>query len=378
MMSTFGTPKLVLDKGEGCWVTDLDGNRYLDLLGGIAVNLLGHAHPKMVDAISKQAAQLMHVSNFFATPPQVKLAERLAALIGDGQVPVRTFFTNSGTEANEAAFKATRRTGRTKIIATEGSFHGRTMGALAITANPAYRDPFAPLPGEVVFVPYGDAVALEAALDDTVAAFVVEPIQGENGVVVPPAGYLSQARELTRAHGVLLWIDEVQTGIARTGEWWGHSPEGIVPDLVTVAKGLGGGFPMGACLAIGDAAGLLGPGQHGSTFGGNPLAARVGLTVLDVIEADGIMEHVRRTGDWLADELRTIPGVAEVRGRGLLLGIVLEQPISAKVADGALAAGFIINAPRPQVIRLAPPLIISIEELTGFVNALPGLIEAAQ
>jgi acetylornithine/N-succinyldiaminopimelate aminotransferase len=254
LMNTFGTPQRVLVRGEGPYVWDVDGNRYLDLLGGIAVNALGHAHPAVVDAVTTQLTTLGHVSNFFTSIPQIELAEKLLELIGaDGRV----FFTNSGTEANEAAFKATRRTGRTTVVAAEGSFHGRTMGALALTSKEAYRAPFEPLPGDVRWVPYGDVDALEAAVDDTVAAVLLEPIQGEAGVIVPPADYLPSARRLTSEHGALLWIDEVQTGIGRTGEWFAHSRSEVTPDLVTVAKGLGGGIPIGACIALGDAATLL-------------------------------------------------------------------------------------------------------------------------
>ncbi len=289
------------------------------------------------------------------------------------------FFTNSGTEANEAAFKLTRRTGRTKIISTVGAFHGRSIGALAITHNPAYREPFEPLPGEVEFVPYGDADALAAAVDDTVAAVVLEPIQGENGIIVPPPGYLARAREITTAHGALLWIDEVQTGIGRCGEWLVHTADGVLADVVTVAKGLGNGFPVGACLATGAAADLLGPGSHGSTFGGNPVASIAGLAVLNVIERDGLLQNARSQGDRLAAGVEALghPLIDHVRGRGLLRGIVLTEPVAAAVSDAALAAGFIVNAPRPTVLRIAPPLVITAEQIDTFVAALPGLIDTA-
>src|SRR6478609_6360154 len=290
VMNTFGPPKRVFVRGEGCYLWDADGRRYLDLLSGLAVNALGHAHPTVLSAITGQIATLGHVSNFFATPAQVALADRLVAMAsatGSGRV----FFTNSGTEANEAAFKITRLTGRTKIIACEGAFHGRSMGALAITHTPKYREPFEPLPGDVTFVPYGDAAALAAVVDDETAAVVVEPIQGENGVVVPPPGYLARAREITAAHGALLWVDEVQTGVGRTGDWLVHRAEGVEADIVTLAKGLGNGFPIGACIANQAAADLLGPGSHGSTFGGNPVAAIAGLAVLAVIERDGLLRH---------------------------------------------------------------------------------------
>ena len=359
VMNTFGTPQRVLVRGEGCHVWDADGNRYLDLLGGIAVNALGHGHPDLVAAISKQASELIHVSNFFATPPQVELAERLDAMVaGDSGVPAQVFFTNSGTEANEAAFKLTRRTGRTRLVAAEGSFHGRSVGALAITHNPAYREPSRAAAGDVTFVPYNDADALAAAVDDTVAAIVLEPIQGENGVVEADDDYLRAAREIATENGALLWIDEVQTGVGRTGEWLAHARSGVLPDVVTFAKGLGGGVPIGACVALGDAATLLQPGNHGSTFGGNPLAAAAGLAVLSVIERDGLMAHATRVGDRFAAavEALDLPEVERVRGRGLLRGIVLAEAIAPQVAATALGAGFIVNAPRPDVIRIAPPL----------------------
>ena len=380
VMNTFGTPQRVLVRGEGVHVWDADGTRYLDLLGGIAVNSLGHGHPDLVRAISEQVATLAHVSNFFASREQIELAERLDGLVrGDADADTRVFFANSGTEANEAAFKATRRTGRTRLVAMKGSFHGRTMGALAVTWNPPYRTPFEPLPGDVTFVPYGDADALASAVDDTVAAVVIEPIQGENGITEPPAGFLAAARAITERHGALLWIDEVQTGIGRTGAWLAHQAEGILPDMVTLAKGLGGGVPIGACVGVGRAASLLQPGNHGSTFGGNPLAARAALTVLDVIERDGLLDHVTRTGEWLASAILALghPGIAGVRGRGLLRGVVLTDEVAPAVAAAALASGFIVNAPRPSVLRLAPALVITPEDLQPFVDALPGLIEAA-
>lgn len=380
VMATFGLPKRVFVRGEGCYVWDAEGRRYLDLLAGIAVNALGHAHPTVLSAVTGQIATLGHVSNFFATPAQVALATRLAAMVDpDGGDDARVFFANSGTEANEAAFKITRMTGRTKIISTEGAFHGRSLGALAITHNPKYRAPFEPLPGDVVFVPYGDADALAAEMDGTVAAVVLEPLQGENGIVVPPAGYLAQARALCDEHGSLLWIDEVQTGMGRTGSWLAHVEEGVRADVVTMAKGLGNGFPIGACVARGRAASLLGAGSHGSTFGGNPVAAIAGLAVIAVIERDGLLEHVTAMGEHLAAAVAALghPLVAGVRGRGLLRGIVLTEPVAAAVSDAALDAGFIINAPRPDVLRLAPPLVVTAAQLDSFVSALPALLDAA-
>ena len=380
MMNTFGRPRLTLVRGEGHHVWDADGVRYLDLLGGIAVNALGHAHPAVVAAIAEQAATLMHTSNFFATPWQIMLGERLDALVAPGApAGAHVFFTNSGTEANEAAFMATRRTGRTRIVAMEGSFHGRTLGALALTATEKYRTPFEPLPGEVVFVPFGDADALASVVDESVAAVVVEPIQGESGVVPAPPGYLAAARELTARHGALLWLDEVQTGIGRCGAWFAHHDDGVRPDLVTVAKGLGGGFPIGACIALGAAAGLLTPGDHGTTFGGNPLAARVGLTVLDTIESEGLLANARATGDWLASAIADLgdPRIVGVRGRGLLRGVVLIEPVATAGVAVAQERGFIVNAPRPDVFRLAPALTITPEDLAPFVAALPGILDEA-
>ena len=380
MMQTFGLPARALVRGDGPYVFDSDGQRYLDLLGGIAVNALGHAHPRLVAAIADQAGKLAHVSNFFTTRQQMDLAERLDAMVaGASGLPARVFFTNSGTEANEAAFKLTRRTGRTRIIAMEGGFHGRTMGALSLTATQAYRTPFAPLIGDVAWVPFGDADALAAAMDDTVAAVVTEPIQGENGVVVPPAGWLARVRELCTQHGALLWLDEVQTGIGRTGTWLAAEHEGVVADVVTLAKGLGGGVPIGACVGVGPAAELLQAGQHGSTFGGNPLACRAALEVLQVIEDDGLLARADATGAWLADAVESLglPQVSHVRGRGLLRGVVLTQPIAKQVQARALEAGFIVNAPREDVIRLAPALIITPAQVQPFEDALGPLLAEA-
>lgn len=378
IMNTFGTPKRVFVRGEGVHVWDADGRKHLDLLSGLAVTALGHAHPTVLAAITNQIATLGHVSNFFATPAQVALADRLTAMVAAPE-QTKVFFTNSGTEANEAAFKITRATGRTKIIATEGSFHGRSMGALAITHNPKYREPFVPLPGEVVFIPYGDADALSAAVDDRTAAVVLEPIQGENGIVVPPAGYLASARASCDAHQALLWIDEVQTGMGRTGSWLVHVDQGVAADLVTVAKGLANGFPIGACLATGRAASLLGPGSHGTTFGGNPVAAIAGLAVIAVIERDELLRRATELGQHLVRTVTALdhPVITGVRGGGLLRGITLAAPIAAQVADAALDAGFVVNAPRPDVLRLAPPLIITAEQLDLFTAALPDLIDQA-
>lgn len=380
LMKNLGTPLRVFVRGEGSDLWDADGNRYLDLLAGIAVNALGHAHPQVLGAISAQLSTLGQVSNYFATPTQIGLAERLAAIVTTNapDTPARVFLCNSGTEANEAGFKLARLTGRPRIIAMEGAFHGRTMGALALTANPAYRQPFEPLPGGVTFVPYGDADALAAALDDTVAAVVIEPIQGENGVVDPGPDFLAKARELTSATGTLLWLDEIQTGIGRCGDWLASTSSGVCADIVTLAKGLGNGFPIGACVATRAAAELFGPGAHGSTFGGNPVAAAAGLAVLSIIERDGLLAHVREAGDRLAQGIVDLhhPLVAEVRGRGLLRGVVLREPVAGAVAAAALDGGFVINAPRPNILRIAPALNITSDQLDGFVAALPAFLDA--
>lgn len=369
LMNTFGPPRLALARGEGCYVWDEDGHRYLDMFAGIAVNSLGHAHPAMVSAVTAQLQRLGHVSNFFATRPQVELAERLLRLLGrDGRV----FFTNSGTEANEAAFKATRRTGRTHIVAAVGSFHGRTMGALALTAKATYREPFEPLPGQVTFVPYGDVSALEQAVDDSVAAVILEPIQGEAGVIVPPQGYLAAARQITRQQGALLWLDEVQTGIGRTGAWFAAAADpDIAPDLVTLAKGLGGGIPIGALVALEGAADLLGPGNHGSTFGGNPVATAAGLAVLDTIEREDLIKNAIDRGAQLQQ------GLDDVQGAGLLLGVSVSPGSAQAVVDAAQSAGFLLNHTGPDRIRLAPALTIDAEAVDSFVAAWPEILQKA-
>ncbi len=375
LMNTFGPPQRVLVRGEGAYVWDVDGNRYLDLLGGIAVNALGHAHPAILDAVTTQLSTLGHVSNFFTSTPQIELAEKLLQLIGaDGRV----FFTSSGAEANEAAFKATRRTGRTTVVAAEGSFHGRTMGALALTSKEAYREPFEPLPGDIRWVPYGDSDALETAVDDTVAAVLLEPIQGEAGVIDPPDDYLPAARRITSEHGALLWLDEVQTGIGRAGDWFAHRSSGVTPDLVTVAKGLGGGIPIGACIALGDAGTLLQPGNHGTTFGGNPVATAAALAVIATIEDDGLLENARTVGDRIRAGLADHPLVVGTTGRGLLIGIVLAQPVSADVQRAALDAGLIVNNPTPDRLRLAPALILTGEQADDAVKTLRSLLDEAE
>ncbi|MGA5417924.1 acetylornithine transaminase [Streptomyces pseudogriseolus] len=373
MAGTYGAPRLPLVKGRGTRVWDAEGNEYLDFVGGIAVNALGHAHPAVVRAVSEQAASLGHVSNLFAAEPTARLAERLLGLIGR---PGRVYFANSGAEANEAAFKIGRLTGRTHMVAAAGGFHGRTMGALALTGQPAKRRPFEPLPGDVTHVPYGDAEALRAAVTPRTALLVLEPVQGENGVVVPPPGYLRAAREITAATGTLLVLDEIQTGIGRTGRWFAAEAEGVEADVVTLAKGLGGGLPIGATLAFGRAAGLLTPGTHGSTFGGNPVVCAAALAVLDTVEREGLLGHVSRAGQRLRRGLESAehPLVREVRGAGLLLGVALAGDLAARVQQAAQARGLLVNAVAPSVIRLAPPLNVSDGEvdlfLTGFASAL--------
>ncbi|MCD6640923.1 MAG: acetylornithine transaminase [Nocardioides sp.] len=377
LVNAFGLPRLELVRGSGSQVWDSEGRVYLDLLGGIAVNSLGHAHPAVVDAVHTQLTTLGHVSNFFTSEPQIQLAERLGALVGH---PTKVFFSNSGTEANEAALKLTRLTGRTHVVATEGAFHGRTMGALSLTHKPAYREPFEPLPGEVTFVPYGDADALAAAVTDETAAVVLEPIQGEAGVLVPPAGYLAAARQATSDHGALLWLDEVQTGIGRTGAWFAHQlpwADGVVPDVVTLAKGLGGGMPIGATLALGSAAELFQPGNHGTTFGGNPVSCAAALAVLSTIESEGLLEHATTVGAQLRAGLEEHPQVVSTSGAGLLVGVDLGADISAAVTAAAQAAGFIVNNPTPSRLRLAPALTLTRQEAQDFVDAWPTILEAA-
>ncbi|MEU0194499.1 acetylornithine transaminase [Streptomyces afghaniensis] len=376
LMNNYGTPRLPLVRGEGTKLWDADGKQYLDFVGGIAVNALGHAHPAVVEAVSRQIASLGHVSNLFVAEPPVALAERLLQLFGrDGKV----YFCNSGAEANEGAFKIGRLTGRTHMVATQGGFHGRTMGALALTGQPGKREPFLPLPGDVTHVPYGDAQALAAAVTEETALVVIEPVQGENGVVVPPAGYLKAARAITASTGALLVLDEVQTGVGRTGHWFEYQAhEGVLPDVVTLAKGLGGGLPLGATVAFGRAAELLQPGHHGTTFGGNPVACAAGLAVLDTIDNEGLLQNVKRQSEKLRDGIEGLGHqlIDFVRGAGLLLGIVLTEPLAPQVQQAAQDAGLLVNAPAPDVVRLMPPLNIGDDEVDAFLRALPGVLDA--
>ncbi|MFJ7157807.1 acetylornithine transaminase [Streptomyces sp. NPDC101118] len=378
LTDNYGTPAVALVRGEGAQVWDADGRQYTDFVGGIAVNALGHAHPAIVRAVSDQVATLGHVSNLYASEPVLALGERLLQHFGR---PGRVFFCNSGAEAVEAAFKIGRLTGRTHMVSTQGGFHGRTMGALALTGQPAKQGPFLPLPGDVTHVPYGDADALREAVTEETALVVIEPIQGENGVVVPPAGYLQAAREITRATGTLLVLDEVQTGVGRCGQWFEHQAhEGVDPDVVTLAKGLGGGLPIGAVAAFGPAADLLRPGQHGTTFGGNPVACAAGLAVLDTIAADGLLDQVKDRGERLRSGIEASghPLVSHVRGAGLLLGIVLTEPLAPQVQQAAQDAGFLVNAPAPDVVRLMPAYVVTEAEVDAFVRALPGVLDHAR
>ena len=376
LMNNYGTPALELVTGSGAEVWDAHGRRYLDLVSGVAVNALGHAHPAVVAAVTDQIGRLGHVSNFFVHEPVLNLAERLQGLL---EAPdSHLLFCNSGAEANETAFKIARRTGRPHIVAAQNAFHGRTMGALALTGQQPKRAPFEPLPAGVSHVPYGDVAALEAAVDGDTAAVVLEPILGEAGVIVPPEGYLRAAREITAARGALLVIDEVQTGIGRTGVWFAHQAAGIVPDVVTLAKGLGGGLPIGACIGIGDAGRLLEPGQHGTTFGGNPVCCAAALAVLDTIVGEGLLEHVQQVGKVLTTGIEALghPLVTDVGGAGLMIGVGLASPVSAAVSSAARDAGYLVNNAVPNRIRLIPPLVLTEAQAAEFLDVLPGLLDA--
>ena len=380
IMPNYGLPPVAISRGAGCLVWDPDGREYLDLIAGIAVSSLGHAHPAIIEAVSRQVAEVAHTSNLFLHEREIDLAERLLRLLGgDGRV----FFANSGTEANEAAIKLVRRCqgpGRPVFVAAEGGFHGRTMGALALTGKASIREPFGPFGLTVRFVPFGDADALAAAVGADVAAVFLEPALGEGGVVPAPAGYLRAARAACDQAGALLVLDEIQSAIGRSGAWFAHQAEGIRPDVLTLAKGLGGGLPIGACIGLGASGTGFAKGDHGSTFGANPVACAAALAVLEVIERDGLLAHVTQVGEQLAASLEAVghPLVAAVRGRGLWLAIVLTGEVAAKVEEAARQAGFLVNAVQPDAIRLAPPLILSAGQARQFTDALPAILDAAQ
>jgi acetylornithine/N-succinyldiaminopimelate aminotransferase len=375
-MPNYGVPPIALARGEGTRVWDVDGKEYLDFIGGIAVSSLGHAHPALVEAVSKQVATIAHTSNLFLHEPEVLLAERLLGLLN---APGRVFFANSGTEANEAAYKLAlkhgRREGRTYFVAAENGFHGRTIGALSLTGKKSIRDQFGPFPVEVRFVPYGDATALKETVNGDCIAVFLEPTQGEAGVVPPPDGYLAAAREICDSTGALLVADEIQSAIGRTGHWFAHQADGFTPDILTLAKGLGGGLPIGACVGFGDAGKLFDKGDHGSTFGGNPVSCAAALAVLDNLDLD----HIRSVGARLRTGLEAVdhPLLKGVRGRGLWLGAVLSEPLSGKVQQAAAEAGFLVNALQPDAVRIAPPLVVTAQEIDALVTAFPGILTEA-
>ncbi len=364
-ISNYATPDLTLVKGKGVFVTDSQGKKYLDFLGGIATNVLGHAHPAVVKAVSKQIAELGHVSNFFAHPKALELAQLLQGLTGDKSA--RTFFCNSGAEANEAALKLSRKTGRSRIVATDGAFHGRTMGALSLTGQRAKRTPFIPLLPKVKHVPFGDAKAMKRAVNRKTAMVIVEPIMGEAGVIVPPVGYLKELRSICDATGALLVFDCVQTGMGRTGNWFGFEDEKIKPDVITLAKGLGGGLPLGAMIAMGSAAKLLQPGDHGTTFGGNPVATAAGVAVIATIKKEKLLAKAISAERFIKRKLSKFSGVSEVRGQGLLLGIGLDNPVATKLKQRLQLRGVLVNAPNEKTIRIAPALNVTKSQLEKFV-----------
>jgi acetylornithine/N-succinyldiaminopimelate aminotransferase len=376
MMTNYKTPPVALARGSGATVWDVDGAEYTDLLGGIATTILGHAHPKVVEAITAQAQTLGHVSNLAMHEPGLKLAERLLDLAGR---PGRVFFCNSGAEANEAAFKISRLTGRPEVVTAEGAFHGRTMGALALTGQPEKAAAFAPLPAGVRYVPYGDAQALAGAVGEQTAMVLLEPMLGEGGVLPAPAGYLAGAASVAKDAGALFAVDEVQTGIGRTGSWFAHQADGVAPDVITLAKALGGGLPMGALLAFGDAADLLTAGSHGSTFGGNPIAAAAALAVLDTIRDEGLLERAKEIENRFTAGIEALghTGISGVRGKGALLGVVLTADVAAALETHLRAAGFLTNPVAPGVLRLAPPLVLSDAQIDAFVDALPAALDAS-
>ena len=366
LQANYGTPEITLVSGKGSVLKDSNGKQYLDFLGGIATNVLGHAHPAIIRAVSHQISTLGHVSNFFIHPGVIELAEKLQSLTGDPTA--RVFFANSGAEANEAALKLSRRTGRKNIVAISGAFHGRTMGALSLTGQPSKRDPFKPLLPGVTHVPFGDLMAMKDAVNSRTAMVIVEPILGEAGVITPPKEYLKGVQKICRANGALFVVDEVQTGMGRTGQWFGFEDEGVKPDVITLAKGLGGGLPLGAMIALGDAATLFRPGDHGSTFGGNPVACASALAVIDFIEKKNILQTVREFEEIIKSEFSGAEGVANVRGRGLLLGIVLKEPVAVELRAKMELMGLLVNAPTPDVIRIAPALTVSLAQIKKFIS----------
>jgi len=376
LQNNYGKPSIALVKGKGILVTDADGKTYMDFLGGIATSILGHAHPAIVKAVTKQIATLSHVSNFYAHPNAISLAEKLTAMTGDKNAKV--FFCQSGAEANEAALKLSRRTGKVRVVAAQGAFHGRTMGALSLTGQPSKREPFLPLIKGVKHVAYGDIDAMRKAISKKTAMVIIEPIMGEAGVIVPPQDYLQQLRQLCDKNGALLVIDAVQTGMGRTGDWFGYEYSGITPDVITLAKGLGGGLPLGAMIALGKAADLFQPGDHGSTFGGNPVTTAAGLAAIDFIESKEILGKVEKQGAHLIQELALIPGVKEVRGAGLLLGIELESLKASVIADALRNAGVLVNAANASTIRIAPALIVSDAQITKFISIFKKVITDAK
>jgi acetylornithine/N-succinyldiaminopimelate aminotransferase len=386
LMGNYGTPPVALARGEGCRVWDVDGREYTDLIAGIAVSSLGHAHPAIIDAVTRQVRAIAHTSNLFLHEPEVALAERLLTLLAPdgeaGPADGRVFFTNSGTEANEAAIKLVRRlqgAGRPVIVAAENGFHGRTMGALALTGKSSIRDPFGPFGLDVRFVPYGDAAALRSVTGPECAAIFLEPCLGEGGVVPAPAGYLRAARDACDAAGALLVIDEIQSGIGRSGAWFAHQADRAAPDVLTLAKGLGGGLPIGACIGLGPAAKALRKGDHGSTFGGNPVACAAALAVLDTIAAEGLLASSAAVGERLAAGIGGLshPLLGGVRGRGLWLAAILTRPAAGQVEAAARRAGYLVNAVQPDAVRLAPPLILSAAEADAFLAALPAILDDA-
>ena len=376
LQNNYGKPSIALVKGKGILVTDADGKTYMDFLGGIATNILGHAHPAIVKAVTKQVSVLSHVSNFYAHPNAIALAEKLTAMTGDKGA--RVFFCQSGAEANEAALKLSRRTGKVRVVAAQGAFHGRTMGALSLTGQPSKREPFLPLIKGVKHVPFGDIDAMRKAVSKKTAMVIIEPIMGEAGVIVPPADYLQELRKLCDKNGALLVIDAVQTGMGRTGDWFGYEYSGITPDVITLAKGLGGGLPLGAMIALGNAAELFQPGDHGSTFGGNPVTTAAGLAAIEFIETRDILSRVQKQGEHLIQELALIPGVKEVRGAGLLIGIELESLKASDVSDAMREAGVLVNAANSTTIRIAPALIVTDAQITKFISIFRKVISHAK